>query len=250
MKKKVSRLIKKRQKRYQDLQRLALLAEDSQRNFFKNTKNYLSKERPRPFDVMDPFPGQSKQEVPELLASHFNEISNEFLPLSHYEDVPHTFSKALPRLEVKEVAKRLKKFRKPKSVVKGDLFPDLVTKHVDLLSVPLTSIYNKIGSTFHWPSFWKEEFVTIMPKSRTPTDIGHLRNISCTMLASKVYESYVLEWALEQVKLKENQFGGSKGCSTSHLLISIWQRILSDLEDNRAATLITVVDYAKAFNRM
>ena len=47
-----------------------------------------------------------------------------------------------------------------------------------------------------------------------------------------------------------NQFGGAKGCGTSHLLIEVWQNILQDLEDNRAATLLTAIDYAKAFNRM
>ena len=70
------------------------------------------------------------------------------------------------------------------------------------------------------------------------------------MLASKVYESYVLTWALKQVKLKQNQYGGSKGCGTSHLLISVWQKVLTDLEDCRAATVLTAIDYAKAFNRM
>ena len=70
------------------------------------------------------------------------------------------------------------------------------------------------------------------------------------MLASKVYESYVLQWALGQVKLKNNQYGGMKGSSACHLLVSLWQDILIDLEDCRAATLLTAIDYAKAFNRM
>ena len=70
------------------------------------------------------------------------------------------------------------------------------------------------------------------------------------MLASKVYESFVLCWAHKEVKLKLNQFGGSKGCGAPHLLISVWQNILQDLEDCRAGTLLTAIDYAKAFNRM
>ena len=77
-----------------------------------------------------------------------------------------------------------------------------------------------------------------------------MQQSDCTMLASKVYESYVLGWALEEVKLKDNQFGGTKGCSASHLLISVWKNILSDLEDRRAATPLTANDYAKVFNRM
>ena len=249
LKKKIQKQIDARCKVYQESQKIALLASDGLRSFFKNTKNYLSKQRPKAFDVMDLFPGKQEAEVSELLAVHFNAISSEFNPLSD-QDIPQTYDRQLPTLEVHEVATRLKKFKKPKSMVKGDIFPDLVTKYADFLAVPLASIYNTITRTSQWPEIWKEEFVTIIPKTRTPTDISQLRNISCTMLASKVYESYVLTWALEQVKLKDNQFGGAKGCSTSHLLISLWQKILSDLEDCRAATVLTAIDYAKAFNRM
>ena len=249
MKKKVDKLIKKRRKIYQDSQRETLLAADASRNFFRSTKNYMSKQRPTPFDVMDLFPGRTEQDVSELLADHFNSVSNEFSPLQRNE-IPTMYSADIPALRVHEVAIRLKKFKKPKSLVKGDIFPELVTRYADLLAVPLTSIYNEITNTAFWSKIWKEEFVTIIPKTRTPADIGQLRNISCTMLASKVYESLVLEWASSQVKLKPNQFGGTKGCSTSHLLISVWQRILSDLEDCRAATLLTAIDYSKAFNRM
>ena len=70
------------------------------------------------------------------------------------------------------------------------------------------------------------------------------------MLASKVYESYVLNWAGEQVKLKVNQYGGIKGSSTAHVLLNIVQDICENTEDYRAATVITLIDYAKAFNRL
>ena len=70
------------------------------------------------------------------------------------------------------------------------------------------------------------------------------------MLSSKVYESFVLSWTLSQVEPQTNQYGGTKGCSSSHLLVSVWQNILRDLEDCRASTLLTAIDYAKAFNRM
>ena len=134
-------------------------------------------------------------------------------------------------------------------MVRGDIFPDLVTESADLLAIPLTSIYNKISTTMT-TKIWKKGSVTIIPKTRTPTEVGQLRNISCTMLASKVYESFVLCWALKEVKLKSNQFEHSKGCGAPHLLISVWQNIFQDLEDCRAGTLLTAIDYAKAFNRM
>ena len=76
-KKKVSDLIEKRRRIYQDSQRLVLLCEDTAaRDFFKQTKNYMSKQRPAPFDPVNMFPGHTEQQVEDLLAKHFNEISN------------------------------------------------------------------------------------------------------------------------------------------------------------------------------
>ena len=54
----------------------------------------------------------------------------------------------------------------------------------------------------------------------------------------------------EEICLKRNQFGGVKGSSVDHLLCNIWHEIGSNLEDSRAATVITAIDYAKAFNRL
>ena len=111
MKKIVAKVIEKRCKKFQESQKIALLSEDGGRNFFKQTKNYLSKQRPKAFDVMDMFPGRSEVEVANLLADHFNKISREFQPLQPNE-IPLTYSKPIPILMPHEVALRLKKFIK------------------------------------------------------------------------------------------------------------------------------------------
>ena len=65
-----------------------------------------------------------------------------------------------------------------------------------------------------------------------------------------MYESYVLDWAKKEVALRSNQYGGVKGLSTDHLLVNMWQQILENAEDYRSGTVVTSIDYAKAFNRM
>ena len=135
-------------------------------------------------------------------------------------------------------------------MVPGDVFPKLVTILSDFFAIPLTDIYNKISSSFIWPRCWKKEFVTVIPKKSIPEGLGDLRNISCTLLASKMYESYVLDWLKSEVKMRSNQYGGVKGLGTDHVLVQFWQRILADLDDYRAGTLVTSIDYSKAFNRM
>ena len=180
-----------------------MLASDGDRIFFLNVKNYRSCEKPKPFSAASLFPGKSDLEVAELLAKHFNKISAEFDPLETHQ-IPTTKWKTLPVLEPYQVAAIIRHFRKPKSMVRGDIFPALFSKYGDLLAIPLCAIYNEITRTRVWPLIWKQEFVTTIPKKSVPESINDLRNISCTMLPSKMYESYVLNWAQDEVKVKMN----------------------------------------------
>ena len=93
-KKRVERLIKKRKKVYHDSQKLALLAADADRNFFRNTKNCMSKQREPPFDVLNIFLDKTEQEAAEILAAHFNAISKEFTPL-HQSEIQRTHKSCL-----------------------------------------------------------------------------------------------------------------------------------------------------------
>ena len=88
MKRRVTETIGRRCKRFQENQKAALLADDGDRVFFKQTKNYLSKQRPKPFNVMDVFPGKDERTTANELADHFNSISSEFSPLDHNRDIP------------------------------------------------------------------------------------------------------------------------------------------------------------------
>ena len=241
-------LIRKRKRGFMDTQRGHILAEDANRNFFKHVRNFSRFERPKLFDVRELLPGRSDDEAAEDLADYFNRISLEFNPLT--EAPPSTYDAGLPALRKYEVAGRIRRFRKPKSMVLGDIFPQLMTSYSDFFAIPLTDIYNTITATQTWPAVWKQEFVTVIPKKTNPQELSDLRNISCTMLASKIYESYVLDWVKEEVPLRQNQFGGVKGLGTEHVLFKLWQGILDNCEDYRAGTVVTSIDYSKAFNRM
>ena len=54
----------------------------------------------------------------------------------------------------------------------------------------------------------------------------------------------------EQVGMRANQLGGMKGAGTEHYLVELYQLVLEALEDPRAASVLTSIDYAKAFNRL
>ena len=245
----LAKYIEKRRVRFLEKQRGAIASPEKTRNFFKTIKAYKSAEKPKSFDIRELRPGVPDKELADEVAQYFNRISDEFSPLDPF-DIPRTYDRQLPLLTSAEVEKRLGECKKPASMVDGDIFPRLVAPCSRVLAIPLTDIFNTITITMVWPMAWKCKIVTVIPKKNIPDSFADLRNISCTRLFSKVYESYVLMWALEEIELKPNQFGGQKGCSTSHMLLTIWNEICENCEDYRSGTVLTAIDYAKAFNRL
>ena len=249
MKAKTDEICRKLCGSYLERQKNILTAPDAARSFYRNVKSYNSKEKPPAFDVKTLYPGEPDLTIAEKLAEHFNAISNEFEGLRE-GDMPERAPNSLAILSRDDVVKRLLAFKKPKSMVKGDIFPALVNRASADLANPLLHIYNTITLTQSWPDTWKIEYVTPIPKKTLPQGAGDLRNISCTQLFSKIYESFVLEWLGQQVKLRLNQFGGVKGSGTEHFLVQLWQQVLENIEDPRAGSLLTSIDFAKAFNRL
>ena len=224
-KKEVDKAIRDRKRGYMSAQKNRILEADANRNFFRHVRSFSRVEKPKQFDVRDILPGRSDQQVAEELADFFNKVSREFDPLEPGQ-IPVTKPASLPRLHKHDVSSRLKHFCKPKSMVPGDVFPRLVTDYANFFAIPLTDLYNGITETKIWPRNWKKEFVTVIPKKPSPQTLSDTHNISCTMPASKVFESYVLDWLKSEVSLCPNQYGRVKGMGTDHVLLQLWQGIL------------------------
>ena len=249
LKKKSSSLYRERAKNYLKIQKERLTGPEASKNFFRHVKSYSSKEKPKMFEVTDLFPDLDELQTAEALAEHFSTIGGPQAPLKQ-EDVPTSYDKPPPVLDPYTVMQKLKAMKKPKSTVRGDIFPALVNQAAGALAFPLANIYNGISQGGNWPKIWKVEFVTPIPKKSIPESVNDIRNISCTQLFSKTYESFVLDWLSGEVKLRTNQYGGVKGSGAEHFLVQLWQQVLENLEDPRAASLLTSIDYSKAFNRL
>ena len=218
-------------------------------SFFQNVKAFKSAEKPKDFDVRDLCPGKPDQEVADEIAEYFNSISREFDPLTP-DQIPFTYHRELPTLSEAEVEKMIKDAKKPRSMVEGDIFPALFNSASGSLRTPVASIFNDIITSMVWPAAWKREYVTVIPKKSLPQSLADLRNISCTPLLSKIFEGYMLKRIKEETTLRCNQFGGVKGCSTTHMVVGLLQEICENAEDYRSATVLTAIDYSKAFNRV
>ena len=224
------------------------LLDGSSKGFHVYVNALLSGNGPKRWNVRSLAPEKNDKELAEWLADFFNGISSEYTP-HNLEDTPVTHYRQLPIIEEHEVVKRIKE-SKVTSSVPGDLPPKLYEKFVESLAVPITDIFNSISRQFTWPRAWSTEHVTIIPKSKYSDKPNECRNISCTNFLSKIYESFVLKWARQEVIPKPNQFGGEPGCGTHHFLVETMHKITSALEDNRSAVVLTSVDFSKAFNRL
>ena len=47
-----------------------------------------------------------------------------------------------------------------------------------------------------------------------------------------------------------NQYGGKPKCGVEHMLVDLWERVLSSMEGGGKAAVLLGIDYEKAFNRM
>ena len=120
------------------------------------------------------------------------------------------------------------------------------------LAEPVCAIFNASIREGEVPSLWKQANVVPIPKVHPPTDITKdLRPISLTPTLSKILESFIGNWTLQQIreKLDKKQYGCLKGRSTTHELVDIlhhWHQALDKHQSVRAV----FIDYAKAFDHV
>lgn len=185
IKTKVSRIVKKRKKSYNQFLIGKLEDDRSSRNFYQQVNGLLgTNDKPR-WSPLDMYENKNEDEVADILAQYFNNISNEYTPLCA-TDLPVTYPRCLPKITELDVMNRIAKAKKKPSNLPGDLPPTVVAEHAFLLAKPLARIFNNIVDQGRWPIQWKTEFVTVIPKGPSPTEPGQCRNISCTNFFSKI----------------------------------------------------------------
>ena len=201
------------------------------------------------------------EESTEKIAHHFAQISQEFPPLN-VDLLPEpvrakisqpTITAELPVILDHEIYENIRRSKKPRSSVQGDLPRRIVQEFGPELATPAGKIFRNIVQTGHWPKQWRLEYGTPLQKQKNPVSEDHLRIISLTNYLSKQMEQFVIGWLLEYVgsQLDWGQYGGMKGSGISHYLIDFVNFILynQDLKIPHAV-LAVMIDFAKAFNRI
>ena len=85
----------------------------------------------------------------------------------------------------------------------------------------------------------------------SPGSFDDIRPISMTTLWLKILETLVARFTLDETSKnwKQDQFGGRKGSSTDHVLVGLWDKILTGLEEGAKAVVLSAIDFSKSFSR-
>ena len=203
--------------------------------------------------TVDELDGLSNKVCAERIAQSFASVSNEFSPINLSALPCYRPTTKPPQVEEHEVHKKINKLKDTKSTFHLDL-PNKVRKEFSVdVTAPLTDIINTSLRDGEYPQLWKIEYVTPVPKVTQPKTMKDLRKISSTSDFSKVYESFLKDWIMEDISpyIDIGQFGGRTGMGTEHMLVCLVNRILKLLDNNTdpTAVIAAMVDWTSAFDR-
>ena len=190
----------------------------------------------------------------EIIADFYSKISNEYKPIELDQLPSYLPSKLPPQLEEFDVYQRILKMKNTRSIYPIDVPNKLIKEFAHVLAAPLTNIFNASLMEQIYPSPWKKELVTPVPKVTECTSLTQLRKIACTSQFNKAYEFFIKQWIIEDVypNLDDCQFGDQAGTGTEHLLVRFVDRVLQllDSREGKQAVISASIDWRVAFDRL
>ena len=203
------------------------------------------------------------QELTDEMADYFSNISNEFTPVdsSLLNLVPPgaDFVSEVPCIPAEHEVFSILKATKKTSSVPFDFPTKFVTEFLPFLAEPALHIFSNSVISGIYPTRWKTEFVTPLPKVFPPVTYGDLRNISLTEFFNKSFERFLLKGTnsvnglLYYIKkyYDPSQYA-VPGSSCSHALISIIDFIMKHTDNPKKpkAVINLLADWSKAFNKV
>ena len=134
-----------------------------------------------------------------------------------------------------DVLKRLHKLKPAKSPGPDGLHPRVLKEAADIITKPLTTIFNKSMKEGMVPDDWKQAHVTALFKKGKATVPGNYRPVSLTSVVCKLMESIIrdqlMQFLDENNLLSEHQHGFRSGrsCVTQLLeVIDTWTSMIDE----------------------
>lgn len=193
--------------------------------------------------------------LPEIINTVFSSFSDEIPGFD--SSLLDTISAHLGPVPDKYVVNEYSVYRalcnlKAHKAVGPDGIPNTILKALaELFSAPLCCIINTSIRTGVVPCQWKISRISPLPKLSPPTNIiNHLRPISITSSLSKIAESFMCRFFNDHFTpyRDPNQYGCTKGLSTTLALISFTHYLFESLDNSNCFARILFVDFTKSFD--
>ena len=198
----------------------------------------------------------SNQDQAEMIADQFASIPNEYSSLQSEDVVIPVFSEDdIPQFEPFQVWFFLSKIATNKATVPGDFPAKLIKLFAAYLAEPLTDIINTSIKRGEYPTIYKFEVSTPVPKTYPPEKISQMRNISGLLNFDKIMEKLISQLMISDMEtnMDPTQYGNQRGVSIQHYLINMIHRILTVLDNNKRretfAVIANLIDWNNAFPR-
>ncbi|GAB0183655.1 mitochondrial enolase superfamily member 1 [Grus japonensis] len=139
----------------------------------------------------------------------------------------------------------------PKSMGPDGIHPRVLRELVEVLTKPLSIIYQQSWLTGEVPVDWSLANVTPIYKKGWKEDLGNYRPVSLTSVPGKVIELIILNaitWHIQDNQvIRPSQHGFMKGRSCLSNLISFYDKA-TPLVDEGKAVGVVYLDFSKAFD--
>ncbi|XP_071948788.1 uncharacterized protein [Antedon mediterranea] len=178
-------------------------------------------------------PGLNEKETAESINQHFADVCCQ-LPALDQNNLPAYLPSSQPPPEIYpgQVQRLLQSIKPKKAGHPEDLPAKLLRECAFELAPPITNVFNCALKAGTFPDRWKHATVVPVPKIKGANTCNDLRPISLTPLLARTFETFLVNWIIEDisVKLDSRQFGSRKGASTTHYLISLIDSVLKDTD--------------------
>ncbi|KAK4822159.1 hypothetical protein QYF61_010420 [Mycteria americana] len=138
-----------------------------------------------------------------------------------------------------------------KSMGPDEIHPRVLKELADVLTKPLSTIYQQSWLTGEVPADWRLANVMPIFKKGRKVDLGNYRPVSLTSVPGKLMEQIILSAITRHVEdnqgIKPSQHGFRKGRSCLTNLISFYDKVTRLVDEGKAVDVV-YLDFSKAFD--